>query len=118
VPRLASIEGVQSKLQRVVRLALEHVCGNAREVRRLAILVLALGAPVCCAVDDLVIAPRVDHLKLVVRYGVGEHSGPELLDLCGTRRHLVGRRQQLRVRRVRGGNGLRVALVERRIPCC
>src|SRR5712675_255753 len=39
--RLISIEGMQSKLQRVVRLAFEHMRGDAREVRSLAILVLA-----------------------------------------------------------------------------
>jgi hypothetical protein len=42
-PRRASIEGVQSKLQRVVRLTLEHVRGNAREGRWFAIFVLPLG---------------------------------------------------------------------------
>ena len=56
-PRLvASVEGVQLKLQRVVRLALEYVRGGAAEGRRLALLVLTLGAPVGGAVDDLVIA--------------------------------------------------------------
>jgi len=31
-PRLASVEGVQSKLQRVVRLALEHMRADATAV--------------------------------------------------------------------------------------
>src|SRR3981189_499504 len=115
--RLISIEGMQSKLQRIVRLALEHMCAGASEGRRLAILVLALGAPVGRAVNDLALAPGVDPLQLVTRYAVGEHSGPELLDLCGTRRHLVGRRHQLRVRRVFGGKGLCVTLVKRRVKC-
>jgi hypothetical protein len=53
----ASIEGVRSKLQRIVRLALEHLCAGASEGRRLAILVLALDAPVGRAVNDLAIAP-------------------------------------------------------------
>src|SRR5438309_3220074 len=87
--RFVSIEGVQSKLQRAVRLALEHVRGDAREVRGLAILVLAFGAPVCRAVDDLVIAPRIDHLKFVVRYAAVVQPGEELLDRRWTRRHLV-----------------------------
>jgi hypothetical protein len=70
-PRLvASVEGVQSKLQRVVRLALEYVRGGAAEGRRLALLVLTLGAPVGGAVDDLVIAPRVDQLQFVACYAV------------------------------------------------
>src|SRR5258708_2542570 len=69
--RLVSIEGMQSKLQRVVRLAFEHMRGDAREVRRLAILVLAFGAPICRTIDDLVIAPGVDHFKFVIRYAVG-----------------------------------------------
>jgi hypothetical protein len=48
-----------------VRLALEYVSGEAAEGRRLALLILTLGAPVGCAVDDLVIASRVDQLQLV-----------------------------------------------------
>src|ERR1700688_1750887 len=82
--RQASVEGVQSKLQRIVSLALEHVCGDATEGRRLAILVLALGAPVCRAVDDLVIAPRVNNLQFVVRYAVLMQPREKLLDCSGT----------------------------------
>jgi hypothetical protein len=81
---------VQSKLQRVVRLALEHTRGYAREGRRLAILVLAFGAAVCSAVHDLVIAPRVDHLKFAVRYAVGVQPGEKLLNRRRTRRYLMG----------------------------
>src|ERR1700745_478360 len=89
VPHQASVEGLQSKLQRVVRLAFEYVRSNATEGRRLAILVLALGAPVCRAVDDLFIAPCIDHLKFMVRYAAGLQPGEELLDRRWTRRHLV-----------------------------
>src|ERR1700745_418808 len=92
VPHQASVEGLQSKLQRVVRLAFEYVRGDATEGRRLAILVLAIGAPVWRAVNDLVIAPRIDRLKLVVRHAAGVQPGEELLDRRWTRRHLVGGR--------------------------
>jgi hypothetical protein len=68
---LASVERVQSEFQRIIRLSLEHVRSDAGEVRRLAILVLAFGTPIRRAIDDLVIAPGVDHFKFVVRYAAG-----------------------------------------------
>jgi len=49
---------MQPQLQRTIRLTLEHLGGDAREIRWLAILVLAFGAPVRCAVEDLVDSTR------------------------------------------------------------
>ena len=79
-------------------MALEYIRGEPREDRRFALLVLAFGAPARRTVDDLVIAARIDHLKLVIRYAAGERSGIKVLDRWLAQSDLVSWWQQLRVR--------------------